>query len=63
MNLEQRTIEILAQVVFKEAAAHAREAKFDRGTPETRKIFFECIKEDTLELARTILRVNKTINP
>jgi len=56
MNLEQRTIEILAQVVYK-----AMMEKNDNLI--LTKEQWELHKEQTLELARNILRVTKTINP
>ena len=56
MSLEQRTIEILAQVVYKSMMEK-------NDTLILTKEQWELHKEQTLELARNILRVNKTINP
>jgi len=53
--METRTIEILAQVVYKEMSQDQRSGK-------TFEDFWEAHKEQTLELARNIIRVNKTIN-
>ena len=53
--METRTIEILSQVVYK--------ALLDKNdSPVLTKEQWELHKEQTLELARNILRVEKTIN-
>ena len=59
MNLEQRTIEILAQVVYKEMKADWRNS--DIKWEES--VWWEKHQQETLELARNILRVNNSINP
>jgi hypothetical protein len=59
INLEPRTIEILAQVVFKEMCEDHRKSNNPVGIEE----FWKFHKEQTLELARNIIRLNKTINP
>ncbi len=56
MNLEQRTIEIIAQVVYKSMMEK-------NDTLILTKEQWELHKEQTLELARNILRVSKQINP
>jgi|TARA_R100001530_G_scaffold903_1_gene1567 hypothetical protein len=68
--LEQRTIEILAQVVYKELQQTRVTDNFvgegkilDDLVEKENKNFWEYHKEQTLELARNIIRVNKTINP
>ena len=58
--MEQRTIEILSQVVYKEMCADMRKSNNDVATL---KEFWKAHKEATLELARNIIRVNNTINP
>lgn len=65
MNLEKRTIEILSQVVLKEMCADQRDSKppLTVGSDEDKKKFWNAHKENTLELARNILRIDKTINP
>ena len=57
--MDNTSISILAQVVFKEMASNQRQAteKIDD------KTFWEKHKEQTLELARNIIRLQKTINP
>jgi len=53
--MDQRTIEILSQVVYK--------AMMDKNDSlALSKEQWELHKEQTLELARNIIRVNKTIN-
>lgn len=52
--LEQRTIEIIAQVVYKEICIDRREGLVDD--------FWKQCEEETLELARNIIRVNNKIN-
>ena len=54
--LDQRTVEILAQVVFKEMSEDQRQGKEFQD-------FWKSHQEQTLELARNIIRINKTINP
>lgn len=55
MNLDQRTIEILSQVTYKELCEDKRKGI-------TYENFWEHHKNETLELARNIIRLNKTIN-
>ena len=57
--LEQRTIEILAQVVYKEMCTNFRQSNPTTSNEE----FWKAHKEQTLELARNIIRLNKQINP
>lgn len=56
MNLDFTTISILSQVVYKEMKEDNRQSG------ET-TINWEQHKEETLELARNIIRLNKSINP
>lgn len=56
MNMDLTSISILSQVVFKEMKEDNRQS----GETEMN---WEKHKEQTLELARNILRVSKTINP
>ena len=60
INLEPRTIEILAQVTFKEMMEHARN---DKLVYTDKSFFWKDHLECTLELARNIIRLNKQINP
>jgi hypothetical protein len=57
--IDQRTIEILSQVVFK---SHAEGVTMQELEAEERKVFFSKVEEDTLELARVIHKVNKKVN-
>lgn len=56
MNMDLTSISILSQVVFKEMKEDNRQS----GETE---INWEKHREQTLELARNIIRLNKTINP
>lgn len=56
MNLDFTSISILSQVVYKEMKEDNRQS----GETE---INWEKHKEETLELARNIIRLNKSINP
>lgn len=67
MNFDKTSVSILTQVVFKEAMeawrTHGGGLPGTKGdTPENEK-FWEAVQETTLELARTILRVDAQINP
>ena len=59
MKLEQKTIEILSEITYKEMMAK----KGNGYIIENKEEFWNEHKEQTLELARNILRVEKTINP
>lgn len=56
MNMDLTSISILSQVVFKEMKEDNRQS----GETEMN---WEKHREQTLELARNIIRLNKTINP
>ncbi len=56
MNIDLTSISILSQVVYKEMKEDNRQS----GETE---INWEKHKEETLELARNIIRLNKSINP
>lgn len=56
MNMDLTSISILSQVVYKEMKEDNRQS----GETE---INWEKHKEETLELARNIIRLNKSINP
>jgi len=56
MNIDFTSISILSQVVYKEMKEDNRQS----GETE---INWEKHKEETLELARNIIRLNKSINP
>ena len=57
--MDNTSISILAQVVFKEMAENQRHATEQVDD----KTFWEKHKDQTLELARNIIRLQKTINP
>jgi len=59
--MEQRTIEILSQVVYKEMCQDRRTAPLVEELMDREK-FWKAHESETLELARNILRVNNTIN-
>lgn len=63
MNLDQRTIEILSQVVYKELGENNRSALAHGEELLVAENFWKAHREATLELARNIIRVNNTINP
>jgi transcriptional regulator len=58
-NLDQRTIEIIAQVTYKEMCEDARTL------PKTEQpiSFWDKHLNNTLELARNIIKLNQRINP
>jgi len=62
MNLDQTTISILSQVVYKEMCIDRRTTKEGFRTTDW-EFFWNNHKEQTLELARNIIRVQQTINP
>ena len=61
MILDQTTISILSQVVYKEMCEDRRKSIGVKELTD-RKLFWEVHKEETLELARNIIRANQTIN-
>lgn len=63
MKLDQRTIEILAQVVYKELShINLEMRKLGGKTLETVE-FWELHKSGTIELAKNIIRVYESLNP
>ena len=55
INFDKTSVSILTQVVYKQLRGN-------EPTPPN-KDFWDLVKNETLELARTILRTEKSINP
>lgn len=60
--LDKRTIEILAQVVYKELEANNRSSGSNDGIGTYGEFFWKKHYEQTLELARNIYKLDKEIN-
>lgn len=56
MNFDKTSVSILTQVIFKEMYS-----KYESDVPA--KEFWEAVQANTLELARTIIKVDRQINP
>lgn len=62
IQFEPTDLSILTQVVFKETfRLYEKVIDIDKATADEKEKFWKSVEENTVELARTIYRVNKRI--